>query len=569
MRHGLAGALGAIAALALAPAAGATTFFVDDGAASTNTACTQAAPCNTVTKAVTASAADSATPHTINVAAGLYNEPSFLFFNNANHTGLRLLGAGSGSDPAADTIIRRTSGPGLVLGASSPPQQTNMTASGIRVEADSNTVNAAGSTVTDAAFVGVTPTSSGTMLGLRAPTQRVERVTVRGSPESSGIFMDFSTPSTTDVDWTIRDVDVVSGDRGGIEQRGDATGRLLLQRARVQVPSSDFSRSVRTQGPMTVDSSLILGGAVAGVEAVTSEQVLLRNVTVDAGVPGSADQPVNGFPASVDGGSVRVQSSILLEQATGAGARCEVSNVRAKNGAGAQCPVGSQGNISSTPAQLFAAPGTDWRLLANAPAVDAGTTAGLAAGESALDLARAPRIFDGNGDGIARRDQGAFESQTVAPPPPGGGTGGPAAAPDLVRPLVTSARFSPRRFRVGRRSTRLISGRRTPRGSRLRWRLSEAADVRIRVERGLRGRRSRGRCRRPTRALRRKPRCTRFRRVRTLQRNNLKAGLVSMRFTGRFRGRALRPGPYRAVIVAFDEAGNRSLVKRAGFRIVR
>jgi hypothetical protein len=47
------------------------------------------------------------------------------------------------------------------------------------------------------------------------------------------------------------------------------------------------------------------------------------------------------------------------------------------------------------------------------------------------------------------------------------------------------------------------------------------------------------------------------------------AGLSSVRFRGRLRGRTLKPGAYRFVIRARDGAGNVSAPKRPKFRIVR
>jgi len=46
------------------------------------------------------------------------------------------------------------------------------------------------------------------------------------------------------------------------------------------------------------------------------------------------------------------------------------------------------------------------------------------------------------------------------------------------------------------------------------------------------------------------------------------AGLNSFRFTGRLRGKKLRPGRYRLVMVATDAAKNKSKPRRAKFRVV-
>jgi len=57
----------------------------------------------------------------------------------------------------------------------------------------------------------------------------------------------------------------------------------------------------------------------------------------------------------------------------------------------------------------------DLSLPAGSPSIDAGDPA---AGGLTADFLSAPRPVDGNADGIARRDQGAFEYQPPQPPPP-------------------------------------------------------------------------------------------------------------------------------------------------------
>jgi hypothetical protein len=47
------------------------------------------------------------------------------------------------------------------------------------------------------------------------------------------------------------------------------------------------------------------------------------------------------------------------------------------------------------------------------------------------------------------------------------------------------------------------------------------------------------------------------------------AGDTRFRFTGRLRGRKLRPGRYRLVAVATDATGHSSAPERVRFRIVR
>lgn len=81
------------------------------------------------------------------------------------------------------------------------------------------------------------------------------------------------------------------------------------------------------------------------------------------------------------------------------------------------------GNIDADP-QLLA----DYSLPPTSPSIDAGSPF-LGLND---DFLGAPRPSDGNGDGLAIRDQGAFEYQR--PPTPGGGGGGGTA--DTTKPKV-------------------------------------------------------------------------------------------------------------------------------------
>jgi hypothetical protein len=113
---------------------------------------------------------------------------------------------------------------------------------------------------------------------------------------------------------------------------------------------------------------------------------------------------------------------------------------------------------------------------------------------------------------------------------------------------------------------------RARKGTRFRFRLSEAARVTFRIDRRLPGRRVRGKCRKPTSGNRRKRRCTRHRRVKTFSRDG-KVGRNSLRFSGRYRSRgkvrSLKPGSYRLTIRARDAASNRSRVVTRRFRVVK
>ena len=186
-------------------------------------------------------------------------------------------------------------------------------------------------------------------------------------------------------------------------------------------------------------------------------------------------------------------------------------------------------NISNVgDAGFVNAAGGDYRLLPGSPLIDAGSPATA----QGLDLDGNPLVTDGNGDGIARRDIGAFEAPAV-PAVPGGGRPGGSSGPDTEAPLIT-----------GFRATR--SHHRT----RFHYTLSERARVSLKIQRRLHGRHAR------------------YRTIIRLTRSG-KAGGNLTRFSGRIGKRALRPGRYRVRITAIDAAGNRSAPRSARFRIAR
>jgi Tol biopolymer transport system component len=148
----------------------------------------------------------------------------------------------------------------------------------------------------------------------------------------------------------------------------------------------------------------------------------------------------------------------------------------------------------------------------------------------------------------------------------GGGAGGGATA-DVIPPVISSVSLSRSTFAAlngGGSIARL-----TPRGTRVSFRLSEPGTVRFKVERAGKGRKKGRKCVAPNRHNRRARRCTRYRLLKGPFATTGDPGLNSFRFTGRLRGKKLRPGRYRLLMVARDTFGNKSKAKRPKFRIVR
>jgi hypothetical protein len=215
------------------------------------------------------------------------------------------------------------------------------------------------------------------------------------------------------------------------------------------------------------------------------------------------------------------------------------------NAAIAETNVSNIGNVGFGPVDHQPAEGS--------PLIDAGDPAT----PQGLDLAGNPLVTDGNHDGVARRDIGAFELPGPLPgagdaPAPAGdvtpASGGdqptpPAsAAADTTAPLVSGLRLSHTSFAVGRARTAVSA--RVARGTRFSYSLSEAAKVVVKIQR-VGTKRTAGRLIR-----------------------SAKGGKNVLRFSGRIGAKALKPGRYRAVMVATDAAGNRSPAKSVRFRVL-
>jgi streptogramin lyase len=162
----------------------------------------------------------------------------------------------------------------------------------------------------------------------------------------------------------------------------------------------------------------------------------------------------------------------------------------------------------------------------------------------------------------------------VDPALPGGGGVG-TTTPDKIVPGLAAASMTDRTVVVGSGATPRTGSstsqrrrRRIKTGTTIRYRLTEAATVRLRFERVLAGRRVRRKCVAPKRRYRKRRKCRRYKHAGTLVRTS-KVGRNSVKFTGRIGRKALKRGRYRLVLRATDAAGNRSRVRRIGFRVVK
>jgi hypothetical protein len=147
------------------------------------------------------------------------------------------------------------------------------------------------------------------------------------------------------------------------------------------------------------------------------------------------------------------------------------------------------------------------------------------------------------------------------PPPPGVGP------TDTTRPVVTALLVAPNTFRAGTLLPRLSAV--IPTGTRISWRLSEAAQTTLLFEQTRPGRRRGARCVLQTRLVNTGTRCTVYTRRGTMTGLAGKQGLNRLRFQGRLSAtRRLPIGRYRLTVTARDAAGNTSLLKRTTFRML-
>lgn len=230
-------------------------------------------------------------------------------------------------------------------------------------------------------------------------------------------------------------------------------------------------------------------------------------------------------------------------------------------------------NVSADP--RFA--DTDFRLAPSSPAIDAGDPAGLAAGiaadpvhsipaipdEGATDRDGNARIVDGNRDGSAVTDMGAYEAATPAPPVP------PApvvpAAPSIVS--IGSFKVTNKVFAVAAKATAVSAGAaKVKRGTVFSYLLSRPASVTISLAQKTTGFKKGTKC--VAKAPKgKKKHCTLYKSKGTLKRSGA-AGLNRVSFSGRVGKKALKPGTYRATIVATDAAG-KSAPRTVAFKIVK
>jgi hypothetical protein len=327
---------------------------------------------------------------------------------------------------------------------------------------------------------------------------------------------------------------------------GDGEGSgLALEGCGSDLPASRVENAVVAGNAFTgAAEGSRNGGLYVGLGCGTGPAKL---TLLDATVAGNA----GGGPgtAGLFGGpddALTLNNSIVAGNSGGA----DLSGFASKTvGFSDACPLlPGAGNVCANPLLADAAAGNAHETNPS-PTLDRGSNGLIAAG-LVTDFEAQARI---QGPSV---DMGADESLD-------------ASAPGVSRASLTNTSFA-----VGKGRTAVSARKRKKpkRGTTIRYTLSEAASVTLRIDRRLKGRRvKKGKkrvCIKPTRKNRKKRRCTRLKRAGTLTRKS-KAGKNSVKFTGRIGRRALKRGSYQLTMVATDAAGNKSKPKRLRFKVVR
>ena len=365
----------------------------------------------------------------------------------------------------------------------------------------------------------------------------------------------------------------------------------------------------RDGGTTTLANSITTANDCAGTITDGGHNLRFGNATC----AGQTGNPNLGTLAD-NGGPTRTQrlgagSAALDQIPSGPAAGCPPTDQRgATRPTGSGCDIGAfevapptaaTGAAQAIGATRATIGGTiDPRGLATTHMIQFGTTTAYGRSTTAqISTAAGALAVTEKLRGLAPRT--TYHYREFAQSPDGTSVGSDRTFTTARRPVVSGLAIKPAVFAVARASTPVnAQRRRVPRGTKIRFRLTEEAKVTLAIQRAGRGlkltRKGKRRCVRASRAnrrtllrqlrrrlgsrasprrlaaARRKARCTLFvtRKGNRLRRNG-QAGLNTVNFSGRIGRKALAARRYRLEVVATEDAGVRSTPKRVRFRIVK
>jgi hypothetical protein len=409
VRNALLALSAVTACLAFAASAAANTYCVPNGG---GLGCTNAAALG-LQSALDAAATNSG-PDTVRIAAGSFlpancSSAGFTASGNVGNE-LTITGAGTGQTvitcPAnynTNSSYRR------ILQTSG-----SVTLSGLEIRLPAG-VNGRGleldtAAIADGVAVTADPASSGAIAVIMiGGTIRRSQVLVGAAQVSEAVSGD---------DGSIIDQDTLVASNQGVSISG-APGATVTQSV-IRAPNGIF-----TQNNATVrDTAIDLGASgSAGLQAQNNTGLPLvldaRNVSISGGDPSfSVGMDVQAHGAGQTTGSltdsvIRGPLHPLAREAFSTGSS-DVTTGYDDYPAGSYAGTGpgtttENGPVLTADPGFVNAAGGDLHLGPSSPLIDAATPGALSAGEPATDPDGHPRILDGNGDCIARRDIGAYE----------------------------------------------------------------------------------------------------------------------------------------------------------------
>jgi hypothetical protein len=377
------------------------------------------------------------------IAPGTYTEPDSL--DTGGTDPLEIVGAGP-----ADTVLTTTSTGNIFVVNLAAGSRSSTTVRNLRIVVPASLPDGLGS-------------------GLQANKALLENVDIEVRNPGSD-----AAPSLVG-GGTVRDSRIYTTGDGVIQSaiKGNAAGSGALTIERTTISGARYAITTTTAAvPVFVRRSAILDPVFAAVWVRDGGFAVVENTIVRTagGIPldvtsNNASTPIatlrnstlvrtggDDFPAvkvhatGTASTNVQVSSTIARGFQTGYDRQAPVSeavgdanlsishsNIVAAGISNGDGTLGLASNIDADP--LFES-ATDYRLRAGSPSIDNGSPSAV---DPVVDFDGLGRPFDGDGDGVARRDQGAYEYRPPAPSlPPGGGqppSGNPAPTAD---PLVVT-----------------------------------------------------------------------------------------------------------------------------------
>jgi hypothetical protein len=514
------------------------TALATAGGASAETYCVAAPGCPGIVVAdvqtALTTAAKTAAPDRIEVGPGTFNTSDGFVYAGAGATNsVELVGAGR-----EQTELHSSSAvsghPAVLMHASAP------------------------SRIADLGITSKDPPKSSVTTGLRI-FGTAERIKVHVGASSDGVeLMTGSTLASSKVSipdqrFAVRadhpgarminsSIDAAAG--YGVE--AGASGSLTVSHSSLDayVGAIAFAGAVKIDNSLVVASSIGLFAADDGKKGGTLDATNVTVVGSGAFVTGVNSVGINQGVAThvtVENSAIAQTAHSLSRQDSGSGTAASLIVRHSAYDHSTISDLGS-GSIDQASSNLdVKAPGfvnpavDDYHLAADSPLRDAGDPAPTG-GLETTDLGLSPRSVDGDGDGVAAPDIGAFEFQPAAAPPAAPTpptTPAPVTPPDFA-PVITAASLTHRRFSIGRAPRR---------GTAFRLTLSKASTVKIAIRHA---KRSAGTLKFATRQ-----------------------GANRIAFSGRIGRRALPLGRYVATITAAEASGKRSAPRTLPFTVVK